>query len=597
MSAGVAAGFGVALYFMVPKAATRAGNGADDSRLWRLTSLGSLESEPTWSPDGKFIAYSSDRSGNDDIWLQSTTDNSEAVHLTSGPGREWQPAWSPDGGRIAYRSEDAGGQIVVKSLVGRGRTTAIPGGYLPRWSPDGTRLLVSGSNVRVGGSSRIVDATSGATISEIRHGQFREARVQWSPKGDRLSLYGVHVEHGRGFWMLSADGRVLERVAIDHEVTSRMERIRLQVRDFVWAPDARRIYITGRADDSENIWAIDVDPSTMAWIGGPDRLTTGAGREQHVAVSRDGRKIAFTNAVRTTQAWAFPFDAAEGRILGGGEPLTPSGADADVLDLAPDGRLVYRTTRRNNDELWLTSGRDLTLLATEFSGRIVQPRWSHDGRQIAYFRASGASDSRIVVLDAYEGRSRQLVQPASATNNLFEWTADGSGAIVGCREQPGRPAGICLASLRTDARTSSKVLATHDSQSLYQARLSPDGNWISFIGTADAQRSTIYVMPKDGGPWSPITDGRHFDDKPRWAPQGGILYYLSQREGFWNVWGRQVDLRTGRPAGEPFQVSQFYSAARRIHYHNTIQIGVSARQLVLPLTETTGAVWILENFR
>jgi len=140
------------------------------------------------------------------------------------------------------------------------------------------------------------------------------------------------------------------------------------------------------------------------------------------------------------------------------------------------------------------------------------------------------------------------------------------------------------------------VLAADKSQDLYQARLSPGGRWVSFIGSPDGRRSTVYTMPFEGGPWISITDGASYDDKPRWAPDGRALYYISFRDGFWNLWGRRIDSRTGQPEGKPFQVSQFYSPSRQIMHHSAIQIGVSLNQLLLPLTETSSAVWVLENF-
>ena len=110
--------------------------------LTRLTFDDGLQFGATWSPDGRFIAYSSDRGGKFDIWVQQVS-GGDPVQITKGPGQNWQPDWSPDGKYIAYRSESGeGGLFVIPALGGAGlerRITAF--GYYPRWSPDSSQIL------------------------------------------------------------------------------------------------------------------------------------------------------------------------------------------------------------------------------------------------------------------------------------------------------------------------------------------------------------------------------------------------------------------------------------------------------------------------
>jgi rubredoxin len=110
--------------------------------LTRLTFDDGLQFGPTWSPDGHYIAYSSDRGGKLDIWVQQVS-GGDAVQVTKGPGHNWQPDWSPDGKYIAYRSERGdGGIYIVPALGGAGLEKKIAAfGYHPRWSPDSTQIL------------------------------------------------------------------------------------------------------------------------------------------------------------------------------------------------------------------------------------------------------------------------------------------------------------------------------------------------------------------------------------------------------------------------------------------------------------------------
>ncbi len=110
--------------------------------LTRATFGDGLQIGATWSPDGRYIAYSSDRGGKFDIWVQQVS-GGDPVQVTKGPGQHRQPDWSPDGKYIAYRSEEGeGGLYIVPALGGAGLERKISSfGYFPRWSPDSSEIL------------------------------------------------------------------------------------------------------------------------------------------------------------------------------------------------------------------------------------------------------------------------------------------------------------------------------------------------------------------------------------------------------------------------------------------------------------------------
>ena len=111
-----------------------------DAVTWRqLTFDRADDSEPDISPDGRSVAFVSNRQGPRNIWVMRA-DGSNPRNLTAGSGQDASPAWSPDGRRIAFqrtRGTDPN-LIVIMNADGSGQRAVSPRpGTRPAWSPDG----------------------------------------------------------------------------------------------------------------------------------------------------------------------------------------------------------------------------------------------------------------------------------------------------------------------------------------------------------------------------------------------------------------------------------------------------------------------------
>jgi hypothetical protein len=127
---------------------------ADLGAAAQLTEFtGTRLANPTWSPDGSQIAFTSNHVGNDDVWTVNVDGSGEPRRLTGNEGTDRDPAWSPDGRSIAFASDlenpafqqyASETEIYVMDADGnnpRRFTDANGASYTPTWSPDGRWIV------------------------------------------------------------------------------------------------------------------------------------------------------------------------------------------------------------------------------------------------------------------------------------------------------------------------------------------------------------------------------------------------------------------------------------------------------------------------
>jgi len=587
--------------------------------LTRITFDEGLQNEPTWSPDGRYIAYSSDRGGKFDIWVQQVS-GGDPIQITKGGGHHWQPEWSPDGKYIAYRSEEGdGGIYVVPALGGAGLERKIaPFGYYPHWSPDGSQVLFQNHFTVTGHWNRFyVVQLDGSAPREvlaefIAQNKLSAASAVWHPDGKRATIWVGDLSPTPSFWTVSIAGGAGIKLEITAEVQRKLAEasgkgdLGQQMGDysFSWSPSGDAIYFERGYRGAKNIWKMTVDPKTLRATG-IDRLTTGPGPDAGVAVSIDGRRLAFTSKSQQIRTWLFPFDAAAGQIRGSGEAITSPGRLSVDPKLSRDGTKVAYVVPHGEgngpasgdvrNEVWIKSllnGREAPIIADDYSRWGQQ--WSPDGMRLVYQRRNRRTNERQLVVWSSQNHEEEPLTTLGSTLGSADWSLDGKW--LACLGE-----GIWLVPVAAapHAETSAQEISSDPAYAaLYQPHFSPDGRWIVFEAVADSPNleSTIYVVPTSGGPWTRITDSKQWDDKPRWSPDGKTIYFVARRDGFFNVWGIHFDPAAGKTVGEPFQVSKFKSSRLMIpRWIPPVGMSLTQDKLVLTMAEESGGIWVLDN--
>jgi Tol biopolymer transport system component/DNA-binding winged helix-turn-helix (wHTH) protein len=585
--------------------------------LTRLTFDDGLQIGATWSPDGRFIAYSSNRGGKFDIWVQQVS-GGDPVRITKGPGHNWQPDWSPDGKYVAYRSEGGeGGLYVVPAFGGEGQEKRIAAfGYYPRWSPNASQILFQTTQIYGLNTIYVADLDGNAPrqiASDFlsQNGVVRWNRafsVAWHPDGKRVSIWTGKDRPSPSFWTVPIAGGSAVKSAIppdiakqfgDVAVGSGQEEFRTDSK-FSWSQSGRAIYFERTFRGARNIWMMTIDPETLQATG-IERLTTG-GLDTYPAVSTDGR-IAFTVETQHIRAWLFPFDATSGRLTGAGKAITSPGVEnAGGQSLTRDGKkLAFSGNRAGKLDLWeksLVDSRETPIVADDYSR--FGPIWSPDGTRLAYsLEKTGGSQ---VILWSSQSRNEEPVTTLSNTyRGVWDWSPDGKWILIS-QANKDTPAEIWLLPLAAgpEAETKSRRIAFSSTYNLFQGHFSPDGRWIVFEAVKQPAKpklvSTLYVVPAAGGPWTPLLEGEHWDDKPRWSPDGHTIYFVSDRGGFYNVWGIRFDATKAKPVGEPFRVTAFENPALMLPDQiEKVELSVSQDHMVLSLEDRSGSIWALEN--
>ena len=311
------------------------GGAASGLSLRQLTQDSGRTTDPDISPDGKLVAYSSDRAGDAglDIWVQQLTAGAQPIRLTRNKADDNEPSFSPDGGRIVFFSgRDGGGIYIMPALGGEERLLLRRAYRGPRFSPDGQWVAASISVSMQ--SSIVVVPVNGGEPRRLVADFYNADRPVWSPDGKSILFVGARQQGDQlDWWVAPLDGGPAVKISAAPMIAKISPGIFWAASD--WVED-QVLFSAG------NLWRIP--HSRDHKLGTPERLTTSSAVENtpRAVKGPNGWRIVFVSGQASSSLWTLPLDLNTARTLGEPSRLIPDALLRNTPSLSDDGsRLVY----------------------------------------------------------------------------------------------------------------------------------------------------------------------------------------------------------------------------------------------------------------
>ena len=496
---------------------------ADGRRQIRLTQPAPSGGEPSWSPDGRSIAFST----GEEVWTMRP-DGSELKRINAGRS----PAWSPDGKHLAVvsLSEKA---LVIASVAQRGSRTLVRAGAneqlsSPSWAPDGRQLTyVVKSSVSKPGRIETIHSNGKrrSVVAQISaFGSAFTGDPHWGPED--VIVFADFPSRGDGADLFTISLRTGKRQTLTR--SSKVEET-----DPVWSPDGRTIAFVSDSFDDENESGISVMP---AQGGKPRRVLADTEHSYGDPTwSPDGRRLAADTLNPDNSTSVVIIRAAGGeptRLLGGethrspawspdaktlafvsddyelsllpptSQPRHVKGAECwQTISWSPDGKRLACDTMDGIQILRVATGSSTTLFSDAGAGDEpgTDPAWSPDGTELAY-----AHGCTLEIYDFTNRVSRPIPMPRRVCPVQPAWSPDGKrlAAVIGGWIHTFAPDG-----------TRSQRLAPGSNP-----EWSPDGRRIAFDHNRAGNRD-VYTMSRDGSSVTRLTTAAGADSDPSWRPR------------------------------------------------------------------------------
>lgn len=190
----------------------------DGSDITKITFEPSWDNGWSWSPDGKSIAFTTDRDGNWEIYLM-TPAGENFTRITDNPAADGWPSFTPDGRQIVFTSDRSGAtEIYIMNVDGTNvrQLTDRPNTFdtYPFVSPDGTKIVFSSQVLRANEGEIYVMNIDGTELTRLTSTVALNYAPSWSPDGTRI-VFASDRDGNHNIYTMNADGSNQTRLTTD----------------------------------------------------------------------------------------------------------------------------------------------------------------------------------------------------------------------------------------------------------------------------------------------------------------------------------------------------------------------------------------------
>ncbi len=371
----------------------RAEPGARAVKFLRLTDYIGLEESPSFSPDGKAVAFVCDSTETRQVWIRLLA-GGPPLQITNGPGAHLEPRWSQDSASIIYFTPPAEGSaqgtLWEVSALGGAPRQLVSSISAADVSHDGKRLTffrLNGRQIelvvadRDGSNPRVV-------MQAVTTFSYRQPR--WSPDDTSIAYLHSQENWADEVYIVSSAGGTPRKLTSESTLMSGL----------AWSPDGSHlIYSSARGGTllylpTLHLWQVSKSG------GEPQQLTFGEAGDESPDVDRIGRVVVSRKHMQF-DIWKFPVDGDPAANVLAAVRITHQTGQVHTPTLDPtDHELAYLSDSGGHANLWVLplSGADPRQITFEKDPNVVVgvPIWSPDGSLITFATAGLSADKRGV---------------------------------------------------------------------------------------------------------------------------------------------------------------------------------------------------------
>jgi len=569
------------------------GNGGADAGLdrYRYTPFATdagYQGAPSWSPDGKTLAYVADADGVLQVF-QKRIGSPSRVQVTHGGFDCQDPFWSPDGTRLYYVSlaRDRDGLWSI-SAAGGEPEIVMENVSSAALSPDGRTLAFLRNAEEGWGLKLFMSSPPGSPpvphpqASFVPGGTTR-VTIHFSPDGSRL---GAWVMAGRDrhpeFWVLPSDG------STPYSVRPPASDLPDAPVPFSWLPDNRRV-ISAMVfpRPGAHLWLIDT------WRGVSRLLTASGSIESDPAVSRNGLTLAFAEQQADYDLYEFSVEHPSASTA-----LATSRSEMDPTSSASGAVMAFTTDRSGREEIWLRSQRgdfERPLVTPGDFGAsetflLSAPAMAPDGERVAYHRI-GPEGDRLWTTSVAGGPPVRLTtddhpqdSPSWSPDGVWIAFEQGDLSDLPPSADNGRPLDR-IARMRVGARTPPEVIAS-DHVLFSGPEWSPDGAWIAYNASGG-----LSIVSPDGKSTRVLREQTWLAFA--WSIDSQRLFGLRQSDDSRHLTFTSVDIRSGTERVLGPNVMAFPISSQPVRGFTR----VSPTAFLAGIVKVRSNVWLLNGFQ